>query len=165
MLNKEILLKHLDDAKARKGRFERVLAMAGAGAPYSTYKSAEELRSVARDIPEDRLLVETDAPYLAPVPHRGKTNEPAFVVRTLEKLAEVRGTTPDAMARTTNDNFFRLFTKVPRPARQALVASASKGPPMAMESHLGKLAREPARRPGRAPSRSSAASCLARRSP
>ncbi len=82
-----------------------------------TYKSAEELRSVARDIPEDRLLVETDAPYLAPVPHRGKTNEPAFVVRTLEKLAEVRGTTPDAMARTTNDNFFRLFTKVPRPAR------------------------------------------------
>ena len=65
--------------------------------------------------PLDRILVETDCPYLAPVPHRGKTNEPAFVVRTLEKLAEVRGTTPDAMARTTNDNFFRLFTKVPRP--------------------------------------------------
>ena len=82
-----------------------------------TYKSAEELRAVAREISEDRVLVETDAPYLAPVPHRGKANEPAFVVKTLEKLAEIRGATPAAMAQATSDNFFRLFRKVPRPAR------------------------------------------------
>lgn len=82
-----------------------------------TYKSAQNLRDVARIVPMDRLLVETDSPYLAPVPHRGKSNEPAFVAQTLETLAEVKGVTRDAMARATSDNFFRLFSKVPRPAR------------------------------------------------
>ncbi|MGH6820665.1 MAG: TatD family hydrolase [Methylocella sp.] len=82
-----------------------------------TYKNAAALREVAAEIPMDRLLVETDAPYLAPVPFRGKTNEPAFVVKTLEALAAVKGVSPSAMAEATNDNFFRLFSKVPRPER------------------------------------------------
>lgn len=84
-----------------------------------TYKSAENLRVVAAEVPMDRLLVETDSPYLAPVPHRGKSNEPAFVVKTLEQLATVKGVTPEAMAKATNDNFFRLFSKIPRPERFA----------------------------------------------
>jgi TatD DNase family protein len=67
----------------------------------------------------DRLLVETDSPYLAPVPHRGKSNEPAFVINTLQQLAIVKGVTPEVMAKATNDNFFRLFSKVSRPERFA----------------------------------------------
>ncbi len=84
-----------------------------------TYKNAGALRDVAAAVPMDRLLVETDAPYLAPVPFRGKTNEPAYVVKTLEALANVKGVSSDAMAQATNDNFFRLFSKVPRPAEFA----------------------------------------------
>ena len=80
-----------------------------------TYKTAENLREAARALPEDRILVETDAPYLAPVPMRGKPNEPAFVAHTLETLAQARGVTRDHMARATSDNFFRLFDKVPVP--------------------------------------------------
>ena len=80
-----------------------------------TYKTAENLRQAAAEIPMDRLLVETDAPYLAPVPFRGKSNEPAFVVKTLETLAKVKGVSTDEMARITSDNFFRLFHKVPVP--------------------------------------------------
>ncbi|CAN5158392.1 TatD family hydrolase [soil metagenome] len=81
-----------------------------------TYKNAEDIRETARRVPEDRLLVETDAPYLAPVPFRGKSNEPAFVVKTLETLSSVRGVSPETMAATTSGNFFALFAKVPRPA-------------------------------------------------
>jgi TatD DNase family protein len=84
-----------------------------------TYKSAENLRTAAAEVPMDRLLVETDSPYLAPVPFRGKSNEPAFVVKTLEQLAAVKGVSADTMAKATNDNFFRLFSKVPRPERFA----------------------------------------------
>lgn len=80
-----------------------------------TYKNAEDIRAVARNVPMDRLLVETDAPYLAPVPYRGKTNEPAFVVKTLEKLAEVKDVVPEQMAAVTSRNFFALFDKVPKP--------------------------------------------------
>ena len=80
-----------------------------------TYKNAEEIRAAARQVPLDRLLVETDAPYLAPVPYRGKTNEPAFVVKTLEKLAEVKDVNVTDMAKLTNRNFFDLFDKVPKP--------------------------------------------------
>ena len=76
-----------------------------------TFKKADALREVARHVPADLLLVETDAPYLAPVPKRGKRNEPAFVAHTAAYLAEVRGEAPDALARTTTDNFFRLFAK------------------------------------------------------
>jgi TatD DNase family protein len=80
-----------------------------------TYKNAEDIRVTARHVPLDRLLVETDAPYLAPVPHRGKTNEPAFVVRTLETLAKEKEVTPAEMAAVTSRNFFTLFDKVPKP--------------------------------------------------
>jgi TatD DNase family protein len=80
-----------------------------------TFKKAEELRGIARTVPLDRMLVETDAPYLAPMPHRGKRNEPAFVVHTAALLAELRGLRPDEFARLTTDNFFRLFDKARAP--------------------------------------------------
>jgi TatD DNase family protein len=80
-----------------------------------TYKTADDLRATARALPADRLLVETDAPFLAPIPFRGKPNEPAYVAKTLEHLASVRGTSRDQMAMTTSDNFFRLFSKIPVP--------------------------------------------------
>jgi len=82
----------------------------------ATFKNSVVLRDVIKTVPLDRLLVETDAPYLAPVPHRGKTNEPSFVVHTANMLAELKGITPDALAAATTDNFFRLFSKVQRPA-------------------------------------------------
>ena len=81
-----------------------------------TFNSAKEIRKTAEIVPMDRLLVETDAPYLAPVPYRGKPNQPAYTVKTLEKLAEIKGVSVDDMARATSDNFFRLFSKAPRPA-------------------------------------------------
>ncbi len=73
-----------------------------------TFPKAEGVREAARIVPEERLLVETDCPYLAPVPHRGKRNEPAFVVDTVRRLAEVRGGTPEALAAETSGNFERL---------------------------------------------------------
>ena len=76
-----------------------------------TFKSAVEIHQAAGLTPVDRLLVETDAPYLAPVPHRGATNEPSFVVHTLEKLASIKGLSKEDMAKATSDNFFRLFSK------------------------------------------------------
>lgn len=80
-----------------------------------TYKTADNLRVTAKALPEDRILVETDAPFLAPLPKRGKSNEPAFVAHTLEVLAQTRGVSRDHMARATSANFFRLFDKVPMP--------------------------------------------------
>lgn len=79
-----------------------------------TFKAAEDLRSIVRDIPLDRLLVETDAPYLAPIPKRGKTNEPAFVAHTAAKVAELKGIGLAELEAATTDNFFRLFTKAER---------------------------------------------------
>jgi TatD DNase family protein len=81
-----------------------------------TFKKSEELRAIARMIPRDRLLVETDAPYLAPVPFRGKRNEPAYVVHTASVLAETLGMSADEVAALTTANFFRCFSKVPQPA-------------------------------------------------
>ena len=81
-----------------------------------TYKNAEDLRSTAKALSIDRLLVETDAPFLAPVPFRGKDNEPSFVVKTLEQMAAIRGLSRDEMAYMTSANFFRLFDKVKVPA-------------------------------------------------
>lgn len=76
-----------------------------------TFKNAESVREAAKLVPLDRLLVETDSPYLAPIPFRGKSNEPAYTVFTAEKLAEVKGVTVQELARVTTDNFFRLFDK------------------------------------------------------
>lgn len=76
-----------------------------------TFKKADELRDVAKILPEDRILVETDSPYLAPVPRRGKRNEPAFTAFTAAKIAEVRGVSAAEIARTTTANFKRLFAK------------------------------------------------------
>ncbi|MBV9587339.1 MAG: TatD family hydrolase, partial [Alphaproteobacteria bacterium] len=81
-----------------------------------TFKNADELRAIVRDVPLDRLLVETDAPYLAPVPYRGKRNEPAYVAATAAAVAALKGIQPDALAEATTDNFFRLFRKAARPA-------------------------------------------------
>ncbi len=74
-----------------------------------TFKNAAPLRQVAKQVPADRLLVETDSPYLAPVPYRGKTNEPAFVRYVAEQLAEVRRSPVDELAEQTTNNFFSLF--------------------------------------------------------
>ncbi len=78
-----------------------------------TFKSSQELRDIARTVPHDRLLVETDAPYLAPVPNRGKRNEPAFVADTARVLAETLDLPAEELARVTTENFHRLFSKVP----------------------------------------------------
>lgn len=111
-----------------KGRFTAVLhcftsgaALAEAGLRLGlyvsfsgiiTFKKSEELRTIAKSVPIDRLLVETDAPYLAPEPHRGKRNEPAYVAHTARALAELRGMSELAFARQTTENFRRLFGKV-----------------------------------------------------
>lgn len=83
-----------------------------------TFRNSAELRAIATDIPRERLLVETDAPYLAPVPHRGQRNEPALVVHTASVLAETLGVSPEEIAAITTDNFYRLFRKMPRLAGQ-----------------------------------------------
>jgi len=80
-----------------------------------TFKNAQALREVATRVPLDRMLVETDSPYLAPVPHRGKPNQPAWVLHVAEELARLRGTTLEEVARATTANFFRLFRDA-RPA-------------------------------------------------
>jgi TatD DNase family protein len=81
-----------------------------------TFKNSAALRAIAAELPADRILVETDAPYLAPGKYRGKRNEPAFVVETAKVLAETRGVSFDEIAQQTTANFFRLFSKVPRSA-------------------------------------------------
>ena len=78
-----------------------------------TFKNSEELRAIAKDVPLERILVETDAPFLAPVPYRGKRNEPAYVASTAAVLAQVKGISPDDMARATTQNALRLFSKMP----------------------------------------------------
>ena len=80
-----------------------------------TFKNAEELRSTVTDLPLNRLLVETDAPFLAPVPNRGKRNEPAFVVHTARQIADLKCITMGQMAETTTANFFDLFDRAERP--------------------------------------------------
>lgn len=81
-----------------------------------TFKKSQALRDLAAELPADRVLVETDSPYLAPGKYRGKRNEPSYVVETAKVLAEVRGVSLDEIARQTTENFFRLFGKVPASA-------------------------------------------------
>lgn len=93
---------------------------AGLGAYFSvsgiaTFKAAEEVRAVIADMPADRIIVETDCPYLAPVPMRGRRNEPAFLPHVLAKLAEIRGWSLEEAEARTEDAFFALFDRIPRP--------------------------------------------------
>lgn len=85
----------------------------------ATFRAAEEVRAVIRDMPEDRIIVETDCPYLAPVPMRGRRNEPAYIAHVLAKLAEIRGWTLEEAEARTEDAFFALFDRIPRPESSA----------------------------------------------
>ncbi len=80
-----------------------------------TFRNAEDLRATAKDVPLDRLLVETDSPYLAPIPHRGKRNEPAFVVHTAARVAELKGVVVEELAAATTHNFLKLFSSIVPP--------------------------------------------------
>lgn len=127
------------EEETRRGRFDAVLhcfssgpALARSGIELGfylsfsgilTFKNSHELRAIAAAAPPERLLVETDAPYLAPAPHRGKPNEPAFVVHTAAALAETIGLSPDECAKLTSANFYRLFAKA-RPPQHAEASAA-----------------------------------------
>lgn len=84
-----------------------------------TFKNSQSIRDIAAELPADRIMVETDAPYLAPGKFRGKRNEPSFVVETAKVLAETRGVSLEEISRQTTENFFTLFDKVPRPDAEA----------------------------------------------
>jgi TatD DNase family protein len=88
-----------------------------------TFRKTEALKAIAREVPLDRLLVETDAPFLAPDPLRGRTNEPAYVVHTARAIARERAITVEELAAATTENFFRLFTKARRPAAAGSAAA------------------------------------------
>ena len=94
-----------------------------------TFKKAENLRELATELPLNRILVETDAPYLAPVPYRGKTNEPAFVAHTAAVVAEARNMSLDDLAEATTNNFFTAYTKAKRPADPPQLAPATARTP------------------------------------
>lgn len=81
-----------------------------------TFKNAQDLRDIAQDVPVDRILVETDSPFLAPIPNRGKRNEPSFVVDTAAKVAEIKDLDNEVLSKASTENFFRLFNKASRPA-------------------------------------------------
>lgn len=87
-----------------------------------TFKKSDALRDIVKDIPLDRILVETDAPYLAPTPHRGRRNEPSFVVHTAAEVGRIKGIDAAEVARQTTENFFRLFQRVPRANLKATAA-------------------------------------------
>lgn len=136
----EAMIDVLEDEMA-KGAFPAVLHCFSSGAELArrgvalglyvsfsgilTFKRSEELRAIAAEVPADRLLVETDAPYLAPEPFRGRRNEPALTAKTAAVLAAVRGWSDDEVRRVTTDNFFRLFNKTPRSALVVREAAAA----------------------------------------
>ncbi len=127
----EDMIRILEDESA-KGAFPAVLHCYSSGAELArrgvalglyvsfsgilTFKNSQNVRDIAMSVPDDRILVETDAPYLAPAPHRGQTNEPSYTVHTAQVLADIRGWTFEKAAQCTTENFARLFTKVPRSA-------------------------------------------------
>lgn len=102
---------HCFTASADFGRKVLVLGLTISLSGIVTFKNARDLQAIAADLPEDRILVETDAPFLAPVPHRGQVCEPAFTADTARFVAELRGTSADALAQATTRNFFNLFRK------------------------------------------------------
>jgi len=102
---------HCFTASAEFGRAVLELGLTISISGIVTFRNAKDLQAFAAEVPEDRLLVETDAPFLAPVPHRGKVCEPTFVSDTCAFVAALRGTTADALAERTSANFFRLFAK------------------------------------------------------
>ena len=120
------MIRTLEEESGR-GRFDAVLHCFSSGARLAevgvelglyvsfsgilTFKKSEDIRAIAASVPRERLLVETDAPYLAPEPHRGRPNEPAYVAHTARVLAGVIGVTEDEVARITTENFYRLFSK------------------------------------------------------
>lgn len=81
----------------------------------TTFRNAEELRDVVRQVPLERILIETDAPYLAPVPHRGKKNEPKYVVEVAQCIADLKGVSLEQLAEQTSQNFYTLFSKAVAP--------------------------------------------------
>jgi len=81
----------------------------------ATFKAAQDVRDIIADMPADRIIVETDCPYLAPMPMRGRRNEPAYLPYVLAKLAEIRGWTLVEAEQRTEDAFFALFDRIPRP--------------------------------------------------
>ena len=119
----------LEDETERNGSFRAVLHCFSSGRELAmraialghyvsfsgivTFKKSEDLLQIAAEVPEDRILVETDAPYLAPPPHRGKRNEPSYVVHTHRVVAETKGWDERESAQRTTRNFHRLFSKVP----------------------------------------------------
>ena len=121
-----------------------------------TFRKAEDLRAIVRDLPLDRLLVETDAPYLAPVPYRGKRNEPAFVAATAAAVAALKGVEPERLASITSKNFFRLFSKAtpPRRRHESHACSAAAPPGACRRSgRIGGAATRPTRATGAAAAR------------
>ena len=102
---------HCFTASADFGRKVLELGLSVSLSGIVTFKNAQELQDIARELPEDRLLVETDSPFLAPVPHRGRPCEPAFVRNTAEFVASLRGESVEALAANTTRNFYALFTK------------------------------------------------------
>jgi TatD DNase family protein len=122
----EDMIRILTD-EMRIGRYDAVLHCFSSGAELArtgvelgfylsfsgilTFRKSDEIRRIAAAVPRERLLVETDAPYLAPEPHRGRTNEPAYVAHTARALAAVIGASEDEVARITTGNFYRLFAK------------------------------------------------------
>lgn len=101
---------------ASRNLAERALALGGyiSFSGIITFRNAKEIQEVAQIVPADRYLVETDAPYLAPIPHRGQPNEPSYVRHTAEKVAEIRGVSLEQVGRESTENFFRLFSKAAR---------------------------------------------------
>jgi len=101
---------------ASRNLAERALALGGyiSFSGIITFRNAKEIQEVAQIVPADRYLVETDAPYLAPIPHRGQPNEPSYVRHTAEKVAEIRGVRLEQVGRESTENFFRLFSKAAR---------------------------------------------------
>lgn len=101
---------------ASRNLAERALALGGyiSFSGIITFRNAKEIQEVAQIVPADRYLVETDAPYLAPIPHRGQPNEPSYVRHTAEKVAEIRGISLEQVGRESTENFFRLFSKAAR---------------------------------------------------